>query len=289
LSPCSAHGGLLVLNKAEKKYDIKKLDCIFPVLHGETGEDGIMQGLLKLSNVAFVGCETRGAAITMDKAVTKFILEKYGVKQAPWTLLYGEDFISNEEEAVISVESKLNYPVFVKPANAGSSKGISKAKDRNELICAIKTALLIDNKIVIEQNVNGREIEVALLQKYNEGKKTLVSSVCGEVISGREFYDYEAKYHDDTSKTIVPADIKEEINTKIRSEAEKIFKALDCRSLSRADFFLSGDEIIFNEINAIPGFTSISMYPKLFGYMGYKFSDLIEILIESAIKEKEDE
>lgn len=279
LSPCPAHHGMIVLNKAEKTYQIMHLDCLFPVMHGKNGEDGVMQGLLELSGVPYIGCRTRSAAMTMDKAVTKILLENEGVLQTPWVKFTKCDFVS-DPAAVLSSCTALKTPLFVKPANAGSSKGISKVNDLENLSAAIEEALKIDDKIVVEQGVSGREVEIALLEVNGE----ILTSCCGEICATTDFYDYDSKYHDQSTKLLIPAPLDENVQKKIAETAVKVFRALDCTGFSRADFFVAGDEVIFNEINAIPGFTSGSMYPKMFAESGIPYSSLLDILVDQACK-----
>ncbi len=279
LSPCPAHHGLLILNKAEQTYKIFKLDCIFPVLHGKNGEDGVMQGLLELSGVPYVGCRTRAAAMTMDKAVTKAILDMCGFCQTPWKKFVKSEFLS-DPEGVIKASCELQFPLFIKPANAGSSNGITKVNKVSDLSKAIEEAFCYDEKIVVEQGVVGREIEIGLLEMNGE----ILTSCCGEICSPSGFYDYDAKYIDSSTKLIIPAPLPEGMQKKIADAATGIFRALDCRGFSRADFFLVGEEIIFNEINAIPGFTSTSMYPKMFAQSGIPYTALLDILVDQACK-----
>ena len=279
LSPCPAHHGLLLLNKVEQTYKILKLDCIFPVLHGKNGEDGVMQGLLELSGVPYIGCRTRSAAMTMDKAVTKAILDLAGFRQTPWKKFYKSEFDA-DAEGVVKACCELKFPLFIKPANAGSSKGITKVNEVFQLKEAIKEAFCFDEKIVVEQGVVGRELEIGLLEMHGE----ILTSCCGEICSPTGFYDYDAKYVDGSTKLVIPAPLPEGLQKKIADTASGIFRALDCRGFSRADFFLVGEDIVFNEINTLPGFTSISMYPKLFAASGIPYSQLIDELLQLAVE-----
>jgi len=284
ISPCSAHHGVLMLNKRESRYEIKRLDCVFPVLHGKNGEDGTMQGLLKIAGIPFVGCGTLSSAISMDKAVTKVIADSHGIKQTPWLHTVCSD--TEDMDAVIDKAcAALKFPIFVKPANAGSSVGISRALSRGEVYEAVRKASAVDGKIIFEQGVKGRELEVAVFEDRGEnGEKILVASKCGEIIPENGFYDYDAKYVSDT-KLAVPAQVSDELNEKIGDIAKKIFRMLGCRSLSRVDFFLDeSGELIFNEINTMPGFTGISMYPKLMEVSGVSYPDLIDRLITNAVR-----
>ncbi|MBQ9543902.1 MAG: D-alanine--D-alanine ligase, partial [Clostridia bacterium] len=258
LSPCPVHHGLLVFDKPASKYSVLRLDAIFPVVHGENCEDGRLQGLLEASGVPYVGCRTCSSAITMDKAFTKRLLDSFGIPQAKWISFSAGDYHADPDFIAGRIEKELGYPAFVKPANAGSSKGISKVRDRSGLENAIRAAAEIDRKIVVEEAVDGREIEVALLEE-DSGVR---ASVCGEILPDMEFYSYDSKYVSGGSRTLIPAALGEEVSEKVRKLAVKVFSLLDCRGLSRADFFVKADgSPVFNEINSIPGFTSISMYP----------------------------
>lgn len=275
LSPDSRIKGIIVLNRSGG-YNVITPDVIFPVLHGARGEDGTLQGLLTLSTIPFVGCATTASAVCMDKAITKAVLDCYGIKQARWDTSNMREIRSLKEAVISRIESGIGYPVFVKPANAGSSVGISKAKNRDELIKAFETALKYDKKIVFEQAVIGREIECAVL-----GGEHPVASCCGEIIPCNEFYDYDAKYVSDTTGLVIPAELPEETENKIRQTALKVFDILGCEGMARMDFFFreSDGEVLLNEPNTIPGFTSISMYPKLFEASGIPYGELLDTLI----------
>ncbi|OGO88617.1 MAG: D-alanine--D-alanine ligase A [Clostridiales bacterium GWF2_36_10] len=281
ISPCSVHHGFMVLDKLNKKYEIVRVDAVFPVLHGKNGEDGTMQGLLRIAGIPFVGCDTYSSAICMDKVSTKILCERENIPTVPFVCVRKTvDFDMNA--AVCEVEESFPYPVFVKPANAGSSVGITKATDRASLINGIVTAFLNDRKILIEKAVKGKEIEVAVF-----GNEKPVASVTGEIVPNSEFYDYNTKYHADTAEYFIPARINLEINEKISKVALKIFKTLDCRGFARVDFFVCEDGTYYlNEINTIPGFTPISMYPRLMKEAGFAYSALIEQLIELAIEQE---
>lgn len=256
-------------------------DCIFPVMHGENGEDGSIQGLCKVAGIPCVGCGIAASAIGMDKIFTKQICMLNGIPQADYVSATddnSDDFAST----VAAVENKFDYPVFVKPANTGSSIGVSKAKDRDSLIKALTTAKKYDRRVLIEEFIDGQELEVAVLEN---GPWNIVSSCVGKIVPAGEFYTYEAKYQDD-SELFVSPDIGEEKTAQIKALAERVFSILGCEGLSRVDFFLEkkSGKLIFNEINTLPGFTGISMYPMLMGHSGIAYSDLISILIETAIK-----
>ena len=256
------------------------VDVVFPVLHGENGEDGRVQGVCELAGIPCVGPGCASSAICMDKSLTKLVAETTGVRQAEYVLVTKQNF--DGEKIISDIEEKLGYPVFIKPAGTGSSVGTAKAKNRDELICGIEAALPYGGKVLVEEFINAREIETAVL-----GNSDPAVSVCGEVIPSREFYTYESKYVDNTSLTPIPADISNEASEKIRAFAKKIYLALSCRGLSRVDFFINKDngEIIFNEINTIPGFTSISMYAKLFAACGVEFPELLDRIIAFAMED----
>ena len=271
--------GMVVFDENGAK--VIPLDVIFPVLHGKNGEDGTMQGLLALSGIPYVGCNTYSSAVCMDKVTTKILCEKVGIPVVPYVFFRKNGFCP--EDAVKECEENLSYPMFVKPANAGSSVGITKANNRGELVKGFEIAFDNDYKVLVETGVkNAREIEVAML-----GNKNACASVCGEIAPGADFYDYETKYVADTASYYVPARISDVLSENIRACAEKIYRTLDCAGLSRVDFFLDEKDVLyFNEINTIPGFTPISMYPGLMGKCGYSYSALIEKLIENACEEK---
>ncbi len=274
ISPCKAHHGLLALNGAMGTFEIIRIDVAFPVLHGKNGEDGTMQGLLELAGIPYVGCNTYASAVSMDKAATKTICANAGIPVVPFVSAY----ITEDVNSVIArCEVKYSYPMFVKPANAGSSVGITKAQDRNELEKGIALAFQHDRKLLIEPNIVGREIEVAVC-----GNNKPFASVCGEVIPNSDFYDYETKYINDKSQCLAPAPMDEATSEKIRDLAVKVYVALGCSGLSRVDFFLSEKGAMLNEINTIPGFTPISMYPKMMECIGISYSQLITKLLSLA-------
>ena len=256
------------------------LDVIFPVMHGENAEDGRLQGACELAGIPCVGPGCASSAVCMDKSITKLLAATTGVSQADWLTVTSSDL--KTLDIVSIVEEKFSYPVFVKPAGTGSSVGAAKAKDRETLLSTLSDALKYGGKALVEEFIPAREIETAAL-----GNDDVIISVCGEVLSATETYSYESKYSNSASKTVAPADIPSEISEKIRMYAEKIYRACSCRGLSRVDFFIhkETDEIIFNEINTIPGFTSISMYAKLFGVSGIPFSELLDRIIECATEE----
>ena len=267
---------------------LKQLDVVFPVLHGLGGEDGSIQGLLQLLKIPYVGCGVLASSIGMDKAYTKIIFEKANIKQAKYEYIRKTkneyiyiDKKFNEEICTLDkiceiIESKLKFPMFIKPSNSGSSVGINKAKNIDELKEYIEYASNFDNKILIEEGIVGREVECAVL-----GDDEVISSCVGEIIPAEDFYTFDAKYNNAESVAVIPADISKEISNDIRDLAIKAFKAIDGKGLSRVDFFVekSTNEIYINEINTMPGFTEISMYPKLFEKVGIKYSELLDKLI----------
>jgi D-alanine-D-alanine ligase len=270
------------------------VDVIFPVLHGTFGEDGTIQGLLELADIPYVGAGVLGSAAGMDKDIMKSLFIAAGIPIVKHVTILRSDWARNEEKVQKLVENKLRYPVFVKPANLGSSVGISKAHNRNELGPAIEEAARFDRKIVIEQGVGGkkqkaREIECSVL-----GNDQPVASLPGEIIPGKEFYDYTAKYLDEGSQLIIPAKLSKTETKKIQELAVRAFKAVDCSGLARVDFLMepsSGNKarkIYLNEINTMPGFTSISMYPKLWAATGLTYPDLIERLIQLGLERHAD-
>lgn len=257
-----------------------ELDCIFPVLHGPYGEDGRIQGILDYSGVAYVGCGVLSSAICMDKSHTKEVLLNRGINQAKYICVRRGYDIDKVYEGVCD----LKYPLFVKPSNMGSSVGITKVKKKDELLGAIEKALEYDNKIVIEEGIDARELEVAVI---GAGEDTQISTP-GEIVVNDDFYDYDTKYKKGTSKMFIPANITKEQETEIKNTAKVAFEALDCSGLARVDFFIDKNDgkIILNEINTMPGFTKISMYPKLMEHDGVSYKELITKLIELSFKGK---
>lgn len=259
----------------------ERIDVVFPVLHGQNGEDGSIQGLLQLAGIACVGPGVAASATAMDKCLTKLVADKEGIRQAAWELVTRQE-VKNEPEAVCTrVEERFVYPVFVKPAGTGSSVGVSKARNREGLLSALEEAARFDTKVLVEEFIDGHEVEVAVL-----GNDTPVASICGEIASGAEFYDYTAKYVSDSAQLYIPAHISDEAAEQVRDAAIKVYQALGCQGLSRVDFFVTyrDEEIVFNEINTLPGFTSISMYPKLFAASGIPIGRLLDELLQLAIE-----
>lgn len=267
---------------AEAEKDNKKIDVVFPVLHGCNGEDGTIQGLFELAGIPYVGCGVLGSALGMDKAYAKIVFEKEGLPQGKY-LVYNRKQINSEFDSIVSdVELTMSFPCFVKPSNAGSSVGVSKVHCKSELKDALLLAARYDRRILVEEFIDGREIECAVL-----GNDEPVASTVGEIIPCNEFYDYEAKYMSgDSSRIIIPADLPADMIDQIRDYSVRAFRALDCSGLSRVDFFVRNgtNEIIINEINTMPGFTQISMYSKLWAASGIPYGELIERLIELALE-----
>jgi len=262
---------------------VEKIDVLFPVLHGPYGEDGTIQGLFEISQIPYVGCGVLASSVGMDKLICKKVFSQIGLPQVDYTYTNKWSFNKNTEEELNSIEEKLSYPVFVKPANLGSSVGISKANNRQELLNGINEALKFDSRIVLEQGINAREIEVAVL-----GNNEVEASIAGEIKPGKDFYDYEDKYINGASTYDIPANINDKDMENIRQMAIEAFKGIDGKGLSRVDFFIdkNSGEIFINEINTLPGFTNISMYPKMWEATGLEYSGLIDSLIELALDSK---
>lgn len=257
------------------------IDVVFPVLHGENGEDGTIQGLLELAGIPYVGPHVAASAVAMDKTLTKLVMDDAKIPQAAWKLVRAGDLATRLQTIVDSIEKQFSYPVFVKPAGTGSSVGVSKATDAQSLSSALIHAGKYDEKILVEEFIDGKEVEVAVM-----GNDSPMASVCGEIDSGAEFYDYDAKYITDTSVAYIPARISDEVAEQVRELAVKAYNAVGCCGLSRVDFFVTHTDqrIVFNEINTLPGFTSISMYPKLFAASGIAYSELIDQLLQLALE-----
>ena len=276
LSPDASVHGVLLLE--DGRVTVERVDVAFPVLHGRYGEDGTIQGILELAQIPYVGCGVLSSAVSMDKLYTKIIVDTLGVAQARY-LPVQRKALADMDSVVESIEETFTYPVFVKPSNAGSSKGVSKASDREELKKALQTAADEDYKILVEEAIAGRELECAVL-----GGSDVRTSGVGEILPAAEFYDYEAKYHNEDSKTVLSPSLPEGKAEELRLAAADIFRAVDGLGLARVDFFLEigTNRIVFNEINTIPGFTSISMYPMLWEEQGLPKPQLVEALIQTA-------
>ena len=272
---------------------IKAQDVIFPVLHGLNGEDGTIQGLFELTCVPYVGCHVLASSVAMDKVYTKVIIDKAGIKQAKSEYIrkfkdkyiyIDKEFnekICDLDEICEIMENSLKYPMFIKPSNSGSSVGVSKSETIEELKYAIDFASKYDKKILVEQGIFGHEVECAVL-----GNEDVIASSVGEVKAADVFYNFDAKYKNQESKTLIPAEIPEYKIEEVRKLAIKVFKAIDGKGLSRVDFFVENEtgNVIFNEINTLPGFTNISMYPKLFEHAGIKYTELLDKVIELALE-----
>lgn len=258
------------------------LDVIFPVLHGPLGEDGTIQGLLELANVAYVGCGVLASAVGMDKAVMKILFKHSGLRVADWLVVTRTELAADREQVKSRIEKSLAYPLFVKPANMGSSVGISKVHNAEELFPALDLAAAYDRKVVVEAAVpDAREIECAVL-----GNESPDASVPGEVVPANEFYDYDAKYINAGSKTVIPAKLSDKLAADIRKQAITAFEAIDGAGMARVDFLVTrgSNKIFVNEVNTIPGFTTISMYAQMWAASGVEYTDLVDRLITLAVE-----
>jgi len=282
--PDPSHSGLFAIQSIDHESQIKlitSLDVVFPVLHGSFGEDGTMQGLLELANIAYVGAGVLASSVGMDKALFKDVMRTHNIPVVD-SVTATRRQISKDLEAVISTVEKFgSYPVFVKPANMGSSVGITKCRNHSELVEGLMDAARYDRRILIEHSVNAHEIEVSVL-----GNEDPRASVPGEILPSDEFYSYNAKYIDNASKLLIPAPISESDSTMVRKFAVEAYKAIDCAGMARVDFFIDKDtgEVFLNELNTIPGFTKISMYPKLWEASGLPYAQLVDELISLALE-----
>lgn len=260
--------------------EVAELDVVFPILHGPYGEDGTVQGLLELAGIPYVGAGVVGSAVGMDKAIFKNVMETHRIPILPWRLVQAAVWRTDPNSTIIMLENMLDYPMFTKPANLGSSVGISRCGNQNELKEGLNEAARYDRRIVVEQGIKARELEVSVL-----GNDDPMASVIGEIIPKRDFYDYEAKYVSDDSELIIPADLTSALSEEIQQLAVKAFKAIDCAGMARVDFLMneSNGELYINELNTIPGFTRISMYPKLWEATGISYSELLDRLIALAM------
>ncbi len=262
-----------------------KIDVVFPVIHGPYGEDGTIQGMLELMRIPYVGSGVTGSAVCMDKVVQKNICASYGIPVTPYFWFTKGEWDRDQSQIIAKIEEKLDdsYPLFVKPANQGSSVGVTKAHNKKELIEGIEQALTRDTKVLVEIGVqNAREIECSIIGRNDDPQ----ASVLGEIIPGNEFYDFEAKYLGNNSDAIIPADLSENLAVAITSAAKTSFRALDCSGLARVDFLLNqktGDYFL-NEVNTMPGFTPISMFPKLWAASGLPYKELLSKLIDLAVE-----
>jgi D-alanine-D-alanine ligase len=263
---------------------VSELDVIVPILHGPYGEDGTIQGLLELAGLAYVGAGVLGSAVAMDKVVFKKVMEAEGIPVLPYQLVLRSEWERNPVETVAQIEARLHYPVFTKPANLGSSVGITKCRGHNEVKHGLKEAARYDRRLIVEQGIEAREIECSVL-----GNDNPVASVAGEIVPSREFYSYQAKYldsGDEASDLLIPAPIPEAVHDQVRQWAVQAYKAIDCAGMARVDFLLekAANRLYLNELNTIPGFTSISMYPKLWEASGLPYAELVERLISLALE-----
>lgn len=275
ISPDTSIGGIVTA-----KGEVIKLDCVFPVLHGKNGEDGTIQGLLQLAQIPYVGCDATSSGVCMDKAVANAVADAFDILQAKWCAFTQYTFNKDRQQCIEYAVNKLGFPIFVKPANAGSSVGITKAHNVDELIEAMAVAFKEDKKAVLEEFIDGHEVECAVL-----GNDEPIPAEVGEIKAAADFYDFDAKYNNPQSELCIPADIPEEKRNEVRVQAVKAYKALGCEGMSRVDFFVrkSDGAVLLNEINTIPGQTPISMYPKLFEAAGVPYKELIDRLIGCAL------
>ena len=265
--------------------EVAQLDVVIPVLHGPYGEDGTVQGLLELAGLPYVGAGVVGSAVGMDKAIFKSVMVAHNIPILPWRLLTSGDWRQRRDAILKSLEEDFTYPVFTKPANLGSSVGISKCANREELAAGLDEALQYDRRVVVEQGINARELEVAVL-----GNDEPIASVVGEIRPRRAFYDYVAKYVSDDSELLIPAPLEEAVSDEVRALAVRAYRAIDCAGMGRVDLLMDRDSgrLYLNEINTIPGFTRISMYPKLWQASGISYAELLDRLIELALERHEE-
>jgi D-alanine-D-alanine ligase len=274
-------GDTAVISSSEAASAEAPLDVVFPLLHGTFGEDGTVQGLLEIANIPYVGAGVLASAVGMDKVMMKKVFAQAGLPQVVYRYFTRTQWAKERDEHVLEIEMSVGYPCFVKPANLGSSVGISKARNRDELLRAVNEAFQYDRKVIVEEGVDAREVEVAVL-----GNDEPQASVVGEIVSSNEFYDYKAKYIDGKTVMIIPAELPPELSEEIRGMAIRAFQAVDASGLSRVDFFLrkSDNKVLINEINTMPGFTPYSMYPLLWRESGKPYSELLDDLIRLALE-----
>ncbi|KQL48961.1 D-alanine--D-alanine ligase [Brevibacillus choshinensis] len=263
----------------------QQVDVIFPVVHGPNGEDGTIQGMLELANLPYVGAGVMASAVGMDKWMMKTVFAQTGLPQVKYVGLLRSQWENNREGTMDRIEHELGYPCFVKPANMGSSVGVNKAKNREELATALNVAAKFDRRLIVEEFVSARELEIGVL-----GNEEMITSVVGEIIAAKEFYDYEAKYKGAGTELAIPAMVPEHVSEQIADVAKKAFQALDGSGLSRVDFFWDekNDKLYINEVNTMPGFTPFSMYPMLFQAAGISYSELIDRLVQLGIERHAD-
>jgi D-alanine-D-alanine ligase len=282
--PDPSHPGLYCINATRTGWDfLTGLDVIFPVLHGTFGEDGTLQGLLELVDIAYVGAGVLGSAVGMDKGVFQAVMRAHNIPVVETQVFLRSELRADPQDVIARAEQVAPYPLFIKPANLGSSVGVSKVLNRSDLYEGLLEAARFDRRILVQRGVNAREIEVAVL-----GNDIPQASIPGEILPSREFYSYEAKYVDNTSGLLIPAPISEEVGDLARRLAVQAYQAIDCAGMARVDFLLDKDSgsLFLNEVNTIPGFTQISMYPKLWEATGVPYSQLVDRLIELAVERK---
>lgn len=279
ISPDRDDRGIIIFDGG--KSNVIKIDAAIPAMHGRNGEDGTIQGLFELAGIPYVGSGVIGSAVCMDKCIAKILFRAANIPQADWVEVRADSNGKYDSSKLDEIEQKLGYPCFIKPSNAGSSVGISKAANRGELIAGLETAIPHDRKILVEEAINAREVESAVLGNDDP----ICAPILGEILPAAEFYDYDAKYADENSKLLMPAPLDEEKTEQISEYAIRAYKICECKGLSRVDFFVDRDSgrILLNEINTLPGFTSISMYPKLWDKSGTPVSELLDKLIDCAL------
>ena len=283
ISPDRTTKGLIKMDG--KNISIEKIDVVLPVLHGKNGEDGTLQGLLEFSGIPYCGCGVLASALCMDKVHANMAFDRAGIPHCKWDFMMDWE-IDNFDEVADRMEKQLGWPIFVKPANSGSSVGVSRAENRQQLKDAVSTALAHDNKVIFEEFIAGQEVECAV---FGNSPKLTASEV-GEIGASATFYDYDDKYKNGTSKTYIPANLSAEVRAEIQHLAKKAYTAMDCKGLSRVDFFVTKDgRILLNEINTLPGFTHISMYPQLMQHTGMSYSELVDGIIQLGLEGAEDE
>lgn len=276
---------MAVVGRAMSFNELQEENAIaFPVLHGPNGEDGTIQGMFETIGIPYVGTGVLGSSVAMDKSIAKVLFEHAGIPQVPYKKVWSREWVADSETILDRCENSLTYPIFVKPSNLGSSVGISEATDRESLEAAITEAFRFDRTIVVEQGIDAKEIEVAIL-----GNDDVHASVPGELVKDRKFYDYESKYLDNTVDMQIPAELPQDVEKQVRKYAQDAFIAIDGSGLARADFFVTDDnEIFINEVNTFPGFTEFSMYPALWEATGLTYSDIIEELIQLGLQRFEE-
>lgn len=282
ISPDATKKCVIITEQGQTR--MESVDVVFPVLHGLYGEDGTIQGLLELAQIPYVGCGVLASAVSMDKLYTKIIVDDLGIRQADYVPVMRWKMKKDMDGIVRQVEEKFDYPVFIKPSNAGSSRGVSKADNREMLIAGLHEAAKHDSKILVEETIVGHEVECAVL---GGGAEPVASSGVGEILAAAEFYDFDAKYNNEESRTVIGPELPGDSAACVKKAAERIFNAVDGFGLSRVDFFVTNEgEVIFNEINTMPGFTAISMYPMLWEAAGISKPELIDRLIDMAFERR---